>query len=93
MDLRVLPLFSAVAKCRFSEDEDVDESHYPLWVDKNSDEGDGPMSAETIPFEIQVKCAGRRDGGKKSLQFRHRRDEGRGQRRGGRVGRMAMPRD
>jgi len=32
-------------------------------VDENSDEGDGPMSAETISFEIQVECARRRDGG------------------------------
>jgi hypothetical protein len=38
----------------------------------------GPMSAETIPFEIQVECAGRSDGGKKSFEFRHRRDESRG---------------
>jgi len=31
------------------------------------------MSAETISFEIQVECGRRRDGGKKSLEFRHRR--------------------
>ncbi len=49
------------------------------------------MSAETIPFEIQVECAGRRDGGKESLKFRHRRDESRSQRRGGHVERMARP--
>ena len=60
-------------------------------MDENGDEGDGPMSAETISFEIQVECARRRDGGKKSLQFRHRRDESRGRRRGGHVERMAMP--
>ena len=63
------------------------------WVDENSDEGDGPMSAETIPFEIQVECAGRGSGGKKSLEFRHRkRDESRGQGRGY-VARMAVPKE
>lgn len=48
-------------KGKLTEDQDVDESHYPLWVDENSNEGDSPMSAETIPFEIQVERAGRRD--------------------------------
>ena len=36
------------------------------------------MSAEIIPFEIQVECTRRRDGGKKGLEFRHRRDKSRG---------------
>lgn len=60
---------------RFSEDKDVDQSHYLLWVDENSDEGDSPISAERLPFEIQVESTGRRDRGKKSFQFRQRRDE------------------
>ena len=59
-------------------------------MDENSDEGNVTMSAETIPFEIQVECTGRRDGGKKSLEFRHRRDESRGRCRSGYVERMAM---
>ena len=81
MDLRVLPLFDAVVKARFPQD--VDELHYPLWVDENSDKGDSPMSAETISFEIEVECTRRRDGGKKGLKFRHIRDKSRGRRRGG----------
>lgn len=60
----------AVVRCRgegqFSEDQDVVEPHYPLWVNENSDEGDSTMSAETIPFEIQVECTGRRDRGEKA---------------------------
>jgi hypothetical protein len=76
--MRELP--SAI-HCRIdSEDQDVDESHYPLWVDENSDEGDGPMSAETISFKIEVECARRRDRGKKSLEFRHSRDKTQGRR-------------
>ena len=35
------------------------------------------MSAEIIPFEIQVECARRRDAGKKGLEFQRRRDESR----------------
>jgi hypothetical protein len=37
---------------RLAENEDVDESNYPLWVDENSDDRDRPMSAERISFEI-----------------------------------------
>jgi hypothetical protein len=44
-------------------------------VDENSDEGDGPMSAETISFEIKVECARKRNGGKKSLKFGQSRDK------------------
>ena len=51
------------------------------------------MSAKTIPFRIQVECAGRRYRGKESLESWHRRDESRGRRRGGHVERTAMPRD
>ena len=65
-----------------SEDGNVDESHYLLGVDEKSDEGDGPISAEGISFEIQVDCAGGRDRGKEGLQFRHGRDERWGQRSG-----------
>ncbi len=49
------------------------------------------MSAEAIPFKIQVECAGRRDEGKESLKLRYRRDESWSQRRGGHVERMAWP--
>ena len=46
----------AVVCCRgeggFSEDGNVDESHHLLGVNEKSDEGDGPMSAEGIAFEI-----------------------------------------
>jgi hypothetical protein len=59
-------------------------------VNENSDEGDGAISAERIPFEIQIECTRRRDRGKKSLEFRHRRDESRGRCRSGYVERMAM---
>jgi hypothetical protein len=62
MDLRVLPLFDAVVKAGFPRTK-TSMSRTTLWVDENSDKGDGPMSAETISFEIQVECARRRDGG------------------------------
>jgi hypothetical protein len=45
-------LFGRRGEGRLAEDEDVNESDYLLWVDENSDDRDGPMSAERIPFEI-----------------------------------------
>ena len=47
-------------------------------MNEKSDERDGPMSAKTIPFQIQVECAGRRYRGKESLEFWHGRDESQG---------------
>ena len=62
-------------------------------MNEKSDERDGPMQAKTIPFQIQVECAGRGYRGRESLESWHGRDESRGRRRGGHVEQTAMPRN
>ena len=54
---------------QLAQDQDVDELDCHLRVEENCDEGDCTMSVETMPFEVQVECTRRRDGGKESLKF------------------------